>query len=76
MAWQVLQRAVFDGAEYGLLFHYHDGQIAAAIKRGEVRPFYVHDANHPYRRYWRFHRSIMDNDAAVRSTHLHHRSGG
>ncbi|CAM5527543.1 DEAD/DEAH box helicase [Thauera mechernichensis] len=61
MAWQVLQRAVFDGAEYGLLFHYHDGQIAAAIKRGEVRPFYVHDANHPYRRYWRFHRSIMDN---------------
>ena len=28
MAWQVLQKAVFDGAEYGLLFHYHDGQIA------------------------------------------------
>ena len=61
MAWQVLQRAVFDGAEYGLLFHYHDGKIATAIKRGEIRPFYVHDADHPYRRYWRFHRSVIDN---------------
>lgn len=61
MAWQVLQRAVFDGAEYGLLFHWNDGKIVPAIKAGPIRPFYVHETEHPYRRFWRFHRSVIDN---------------
>lgn len=55
----ILQRAVYDGFDFGLLFSYFDG-IGTVIRQGGFQARYIAHKAHRCHRFWRFPRRILE----------------